>query len=550
MKIFFFILFLSLGLIGREISLQEINSYPKSIAKDFYIWQYLQQPWVSKEDAEKAYKQVSRVTFKIKKAFRSRGGIQQFKTKKCKILSIDAIFKSNNLECIKANLTPKRVSLLDGDDLARLIKKFKKVDKDITLLLMTIYYSQDIEKTLYANPEIYLDIFLKGGSKLRKSKKVNKYLSGTFLQKLVKYRWKFKKFIATILTSSGNKFQSIEKSLLQLKPTKQMQPETLFSLGFNLIRHNKIKQAKDFFQLAYETGYYQINRDRANFWLYLITKDKKYLKKLSSSWDINIYTIYAREELKQSLPSNIISKKTFYDYNPIFLPKVNIENPFDWLKVVYEVKRLQKIDKSGKRLLEFANFFKSKNNVGAYFYILERGYRFKKQSFPTPYQDNLKDLTKKDQALIYALARQESRFIPSVISTSYALGMMQIMPFLVKDIAKRKKEKINLEDMFNPAKNLEYAIYHIKDLKRKFTSPLFIAYAYNGGMGFTKKLLKKSFKKGKFEPFLSIETIPFPETRKYGKKVLANYIIYRQILGKQVSLHDILEETIKEAKKF
>ena len=194
--------------------------------------------------------------------------------------------------------------------------------------------------------------------------------------------------------------------------------------------------------------------------------------------------------------------------------------------------------------------FKSKNNVGAYFYILERGYRFKKQSFPIPYQDDLMDLTKKDQALIYALARQESRFIPSVISTSYALGMMQIMPFLIKDIAKRKKEKINLEDMFNPKKSLEYATYHIKDLKRKFTSPLFIAYAYNGGMGFTRKLLKHSFKKGRFEPFLSIETIPFPETRKYGKKVLANYIIHRYLLGNKILLHDLLKETIKESKKF
>jgi soluble lytic murein transglycosylase len=218
LKIFFFILFLSLGLISREISLQEINSYPKSIAKDFYIWQYLQQPWVTKEDAEKAFKQVSRINSKIKQAFRSRGGVQQFKIKKCKILSINAILKSEDLNCIKENLTPKRVSLLDGDDLAKLIKKFKKVDKNLTLLLMAIYYSQDIEKTLYANPEIYLDIFLKGGSKLQKSQKINKYLSDTFLQKLVKYRWKFKKFIATILTSNGNKFEPLKQALLQLKP--------------------------------------------------------------------------------------------------------------------------------------------------------------------------------------------------------------------------------------------------------------------------------------------------------------------------------------------
>ena len=98
------------------------------------------------------------------------------------------------------------------------------------------------------------------------------------MQKLVKYRWKFKKFIGIVLASNGNTFEPLKKSLLQLKPTKEMQPEVLFSLGFNLIRFNKIKQAKEFFKLAYKTGYYQINRDRANFWLYLITKNKKYVK--------------------------------------------------------------------------------------------------------------------------------------------------------------------------------------------------------------------------------------------------------------------------------
>ena len=99
------IFFLFLSLFSREISLQEINSYPKSIAKDFYIWQYLQQPWVSKEDAEKAFKQVSRVNYKIKKAFKKRGGVQQLKTKKCKI------YKVRPLVC---RLRPYSVQLRNG----------------------------------------------------------------------------------------------------------------------------------------------------------------------------------------------------------------------------------------------------------------------------------------------------------------------------------------------------------------------------------------------------------------------------------------------------
>ncbi len=54
-----------------------------------------------------------------------------------------------------------------------------------------------------------------------------------------------------------------------------------------------------------------------------------------------------------------------------------------------------------------------------------------------PYYDNIKDYNKTRQALILAIARQESRFIPTAISVSYALGMMQFMPFLANHIGKK-----------------------------------------------------------------------------------------------------------------
>ena len=46
-------------------------------------------------------------------------------------------------------------------------------------------------------------------------------------------------------------------------------------------------------------------------------------------------------------------------------------------------------------------------------------------------------------------------------------------------------------------------------------------------------------KEGKFEPFLSIELVPVAETRNYGKKVLANYVIYMALNGSSIKISQL-----------
>ena len=123
------------------------------------------------------------------------------------------------------------------------------------------------------------------------------------------------------------------------------------------------------------------------------------------------------------------------------------------------------------------------------------------------------------------------------------MGLMQIMPFLSKAIAKEKGYKnFHLLQMFEPKINLEFALHHLKWLQRNLDHPLFIAYAYNAGFGFLRKTLnkKKLFSNRKYEPFLSMELIPYQETRLYGKKVLANYYIYAKRYKLGLSLEDLL----------
>lgn len=120
------------------------------------------------------------------------------------------------------------------------------------------------------------------------------------------------------------------------------------------------------------------------------------------------------------------------------------------------------------------------------------------------------------------------------------------MPFLSEDIARRLKEPYNIYEQFIPEKNLKYASFHLDNLIKQFDSnPLFVAYAYNGGAGYTKNQLKKGLftKTNKYEPFLSMEMISYQETKEYGKRVLANFYIYNNYLNSEnkISLSTIFQ---------
>jgi len=189
------------------------------------------------------------------------------------------------------------------------------------------------------------------------------------------------------------------------------------------------------------------------------------------------------------------------------------------------------------KLTKYESIFTTKETLGHLAFVKERYTRYRKSYFVTPYEEYLNGVNNKRKALIYAIGRQESRFIPTSISPAFAMGTMQIMPFLSKAIAKELKEPYDIDKQLTAKTNLRYANYHLNYLERNLKHPLFIAYAYNGGIGFTKRLLKTNlFKKGKYEPFLSMELLPYDETKKYGKKVLTNYLIYNNYFNKENKL--------------
>jgi len=288
-----------------------------------------------------------------------------------------------------------------------------------------------------------------------------------------------------------------------------------------------------YFQKARALAREQYQADQASFWLYLITKKKAYIRQLLKSWDTNLYTLLARDMVHAKYPKTITPSLPKID-----LKYYNASNPIHWTHIK------NKIFNSNINLVKFANNFKAEESVGVYSYIRTNASKKREVYYPMPYRNIIGRYPKPRQALLYAIARQESRFVPASVSKSFALGMMQIMPFLIKHIAKERGENLDYDEMFKPQVAIAYANHHLNYLTSYLYTPLFVAYAYNGGIGFTKRLLQDRhyFRAGRYEPLLSMEKMQNVEAREYGKKVLVNFVIYLNKLGISARVTPIIKQ--------
>lgn len=133
-----------------------------------------------------------------------------------------------------------------------------------------------------------------------------------------------------------------------------------------------------------------------------------------------------------------------------------------------------------------------------------------------------------DEALIYAVMRQESGFNPLVVSRAGARGLMQIMP----ETARYLDAAAAPHALVEPALNLKLATRYIDKLAAMpgiKHDPLRLLAAYNAGPG---NLLRwQQDLSHQDDPLLFIESLPARETRHYVQGVLSNYWIYQSRLG-------------------
>ena len=504
-----------------KVTLDWLEQKPKSYAKDFFIIQYLEQENLSFENAKIAYEMGNGKNETLKKIFNKKYKTSAPLDLKCYRASIEELKKEDS-KCIALGLSLQEATKLSKEDLNFFISRldsYPTLKNDLQIIASDNPFNALINSDINKFYRLFFDL----GSEYRINF-LNKFMNSEFINKLSNEE-EFERFLKYVV--HDNNLKNIQKSLISLKDNNQLPPHILFSLGINAVNNNSEDSAYLFFYNAFNKSYLKADKDKSLFWMYLVTQNQSFLQELTKSWDNSIYTLYAKELFDVNI-DNIIynidlkNEKTSFD----------VHDAFKWMDVVEDTKK--NIDDA--KLSKYYNLFSDESTLPHYAFVLQRYNKYKVQYFITPYRDEIKNYDVNKQVLLYSLARQESLFIPSSISFSSAQGVMQIMPFLSSDIAKELKEDYNIYEQFVPKTNIRYGSFHLDTLMKQFdNNPLFIAYAYNGGAGYTKSQLKKGLfkEKNKYEPFLSMEMISYPETREYGKKVLSNYYIYNNYLNSE-----------------
>ena len=163
---------------------------------------------------------------------------------------------------------------------------------------------------------------------------------------------------------------------------------------------------------------------------------------------------------------------------------------------------------------------------------------YNKYNYPiiaTPKMINNKNMPKSE--VILAIIRQESEFDKSANSWAGARGMMQLMKYTAKIVAKQAKLPYSISGLTrDPEYNIKLGSYYFNSLIEDYNGvyPFAIA-AYNAGPNRVKtwRRVNGDPSKGQLSYINWIEQIRFEETRNYVQRVLENINVYKYILNKE-----------------
>lgn len=148
-----------------------------------------------------------------------------------------------------------------------------------------------------------------------------------------------------------------------------------------------------------------------------------------------------------------------------------------------------------------------------------------------------------DQALLYALMRQESQFMTEATSRVGAKGLMQLMPRTASYISGDRTLQLtrSASKLYDPGYNMQLGQSYVQRLLTEYndgSGDLFeMALSYNWGPG--------NFRRWKAEndisdPLLMIESVPNTQARHFVDVVMTNLWVYRDRLGEPAPSRDAL----------
>lgn len=162
-------------------------------------------------------------------------------------------------------------------------------------------------------------------------------------------------------------------------------------------------------------------------------------------------------------------------------------------------------------------------------------------TFPRFYQNQIEksaDENNLPRYLMYALVRSESFFDRKITSRAGAAGLTQLMESTAADEA--KKAKLDEYDIFDAQTNLNFGAHYLANLISRVpeNNELLALFAYNAGLTHVRGWISTAQKdwtqatgnasRGPcgIPTDLFLESLPFPETRGYGRKLVSAAALY------------------------
>jgi soluble lytic murein transglycosylase len=141
-----------------------------------------------------------------------------------------------------------------------------------------------------------------------------------------------------------------------------------------------------------------------------------------------------------------------------------------------------------------------------------------------------------EDAVTYAIARQESHFNQKVVSPANAMGFMQVTPISAKDTAKRFKTAVydKARLLSDPVYNMQMGAAELAGLLGQYRGSWILTFAgYNAGRGRVRQWIASlgDPRDKHVDPVDWVERIPIAETRNYVQRIMENLQVYRARFG-------------------
>lgn len=314
---------------------------------------------------------------------------------------------------------------------------------------------------------------------------------------------------------------------------------------------NRPDLAYKHFKSIYEKPPSQIALARACYWLarvYEKTKDAEYAKTwfgYASKFPVTFYGQIARQHMDEDglsfdLPGLVrVSGKSQEDFDKSDLVRI--------VRMLHQNNELEAADSFIQQMFENSNtaeqltmLINLANDINRRDLAVMisrqsrlKGFNIIKPGFPIISLAG--NVDEPEDALVHAIIRQESSFDTKAKSPAGAMGLMQLMPVVAKNLSRQlrityKPEWLINRPEFNVTMGRLLLQQKIKTYDQNYT--LAIA-AYNAGPSRVNEWIADygDPRKGEIELVDWIELIPFSETRGYVHRVLENLVVYRYLLN-------------------